>query len=172
MDWTPIQSLNGKYEITSLGIIRNAKTKRILKQFTDRHGYKSLTVCAEPGIPKNARIHRLVAEAFLGICPDNMVVNHKDGDKSNNCVDNLEYVTPSENNIHALQTGLRKPAEMRKFAPRGENHYRAKISKSDAELITKIRKETGFGARKIAKITGISRGIICNILYRNGWADA
>ena len=53
-------------------------------------------------------VHQLVALAFLGPIPEGLVVNHKDGDKLNNHISNLEYVTRSENQLHAYATGLQK----------------------------------------------------------------
>lgn len=59
------------------------------------------------GIVKQMAIHQLVAAAFIGSCPIGYQVNHKDGDKLNNIVSNLEYVTPSQNITHAIKLGLR-----------------------------------------------------------------
>lgn len=109
-EWKPISYLNNKYEASSFGRIRNAKTGKVLKQFTDLHGYLILTTRPEPYSQTNTRVHQAVADAFLGPRPKGFVVNHIDGNKLNNTPSNLEYVTPSENNIHALKTGLRNRA--------------------------------------------------------------
>lgn len=168
--WKPIHSLNDKYEASNNGQIRNARTGRIMKQFTNLFGYKVLTVRPELNKQENARVHRLVAEAFLGKCPEGHVVNHKDGDKTNNNLENLEYVTSSENNQHALNTGLRHTVNMSEVVvKRGEENYFAKIKESDVHNILKLREKTGFGCRKLAKITGISRGIINGILSGRTW---
>jgi hypothetical protein len=69
--------------------------------------YKAVTIC-ENGERKEETVHRLIAKAFIPN-PDNLpVVNHKDGDKTNNCVTNLEWCTQKENVRHAMETGLRK----------------------------------------------------------------
>lgn len=169
MEWKGVPSLDNKYEVSSSGEVRNAKTKRVLHQYINRFGYKTMTVDPLPGVQKSVRVHRLVAEVFIGPCPAGMVVNHKDGNKQNNQAENLEYVTSTENNIHALKTGLRKPADMRGRVPHGENHLRATITKADADKIRELRAKTGYGPRKLSKMTGISTGIISGILYRNNW---
>ena len=60
---------------------------------------------AKDNSPVNAYIHHLVAEAFIGPRPDGAEINHKDCDKTNNAVDNLEYVSRGENIAHALANG-------------------------------------------------------------------
>lgn len=168
-EWRSIPSLNNRYEVTPYGQIRNAKTKRILHQYLNIHGYFALQVKIAPNKKKNISVHRVVAEVFIGRCPEGYVVNHKDGNKQNNHVSNLEYVTPSQNNQHALDNGLRHPANMKKYSPKGEQHYRAKITKEIVYEILKIRDETGYGCRRIAKILGISYGTVDAILRGKTW---
>lgn len=95
--WISINS-HPSYAISSWGRVTNKKGK-ILKIDTDKSGYNRIKLHR-----KNLKIHRLVANHFLGW--DNKDVNHKDGNKKNNTVQNLEYVTKSVNGKHARQTGL------------------------------------------------------------------
>lgn len=106
--------LNGFYEVSSTGDIRRlapvvgnqSKPGRLLKGSTNKDGYNQ--VCLRLGPQKIFKLaHRLVAEAFLGECPADREVNHKDGNKLNNSIENLEYVTDSGNSIHAYKMGLR-----------------------------------------------------------------
>lgn len=168
--WKKIHSLNDKYEASTFGRIRNTTTGYVLKQFSNRFGYKILQVCPYPGIHKSVRVHSLVAEAFLGARPNGMVVNHKDGNKENNSLENLEYVTPSENNIHALKSGLRHPAKMSLFSHRGEAHHSSKITENTVREIWAIRKEFGYGCRKIAKMLNVSVGAVNGVLYKKNWS--
>lgn len=167
--WNPIPSLNGKYEASRQGEIRNSQTKKVLKQQINLFGYYILTVRPEPNKTINIRVHQVVAEAFLGKRPKGYVVNHIDGNKQNNYVDNLEYVTPRENNIHALRKGLRKPANMKNFSPKGESHYRASINEEIVKEILRLHKEEHLGERRIAKRLNISVGVVGNIVRNRSW---
>ena len=104
--WKDIEGDEGLYKISNLGYVYSIKSKKILK-IHDRQGYKysQLWKCSKG---KNFLIHRLVALAFIPNPENKKEVNHIDGDKSNNKVDNLEWVTSSENKIHAQKIGLKK----------------------------------------------------------------
>lgn len=122
--WKDISGYEGYYQISNFGQIRSVpryithKTKgggfvnqyfkgKILKPTTTRNGYKMI-VLSKDGKFKYQTIHRLVATAFIPNPENKPTVNHKDGDKSNNHVDNLEWCTSSENNSHAYRIGLKK----------------------------------------------------------------
>lgn len=87
-------------EIFSSGDVYNVSKRRMLKQYRQSDGYRSVYVNG-----KNCYVHRLIAFAFLGYS-DKETVNHIDGDKTNNNIDNIEYATKSKNMLHAWQTGL------------------------------------------------------------------
>ena len=169
--WKPVEFLNGRYEVSNSGKLRNTKTKRELKAPINSHGYKSVVMRPKEtnGKAINVSIHKVVAKAFLGEKPDGYVINHKDGDKTNNTVENLEYVTPGENNRHALNTGLRKPANMKGLSPKGESHYNAKLTENEVREIRRIHNETGYGSRRIAKMFGVTCGCISKILANKSW---
>ena len=69
-------------------------------------GYLIVTLCSGDGVRKNKRVHRLLCEAFLPNPQNKKHINHKDGNKLNNALNNLEWATPKENAIHAVITGL------------------------------------------------------------------
>jgi len=111
--WKPITDY--PYEISSLGRVRN-KQGKILKTYIQNSGYEQIKF---RGVHK--QIHRLVAEAFIPNPMCKTLVNHIDGNKLNNTVDNLEWVTNSENIIHARRTGLNpynKPTSGKKCSVR------------------------------------------------------
>lgn len=100
-----IENFNN-YGVSNLGNIKNLKTGKVLKPSLQKNGYLTYTFC-QNRIRKTFRIHRLVALYFIDN-PNNLpYVNHKDGDKTNNKVDNLEWCTAKENDDHARRTGLK-----------------------------------------------------------------
>lgn len=103
MAWKPIAGYEGLYEVSDAGAVRCRKTDhyRLLKQKYNRFtGYYAVDL-RKDGTCKTRTIHRLVAEAFLPN-PDNLpYVNHKDEDKTNNSVENLEWCTSQYNNLYS-----------------------------------------------------------------------
>ena len=113
--WKPIDNFPN-YAISNRGRVRScnatvySKAKRIskmLKPSINSNGY--FKVCLyKHGKRTTCKIHCLVLETFVSKRPTNLVCNHKDGDKLNNNVENLEWITQGENNLHAYRTGLKK----------------------------------------------------------------
>jgi hypothetical protein len=98
--WKTIKSAPN-YEISSNGSVRNTKTGTMLKIATNNHGYH-LVCLSYKNKRQTAYIHRLIAEAFVATELDmrTSVVNHIDGNKSNNTIENLEWATHAENTYH------------------------------------------------------------------------
>lgn len=86
------------YEISNTGIFRNRKTGRNLKYFLS-NGYERVRVTYK-GNKLSLRIHRLVAQAFIPNPLNLPIINHKDGNRRNNSIDNLEWCTIEYNNLH------------------------------------------------------------------------
>lgn len=95
--WKDIKDYEDEYEVSNLGRVRNKKTKNILKPFLNTKGY--LRVCLyKNGKAKKCYVHRLVYEAFIGEIPNGLQVNHKDENKQNNVLSNIDtLMTPSQN---------------------------------------------------------------------------
>lgn len=113
IEWKKI-IINGEetqYSVSNEGQVRNDNTNYLLS-LTLSQGYRhvGLTINQKP---KNCRVHRLVAEAFIPNPENKPYVNHIDGNRQNNNVNNLEWVTPQENIAHAHQTGLVKKTKGR-----------------------------------------------------------
>ena len=121
--WKPITDYEGLYEISSMGRVKSIERKVYNPGVIGDGNYRTVPErIRKPNIMKGYRcvsliknkkhkvfrIHRLVIEHFMGQAPSpEYQVNHIDGDKSNNCVENLEWVTPKENTLHAIENGLR-----------------------------------------------------------------
>ena len=126
-----IDNQETNYSVSSLGEVRNDQREKILKQAT-QGGYKFVTLSIN-NRAKRLRVHRLVAEAFISNIEKKPYVNHKDGDRSNNKVENLEWVTPAENTQHAVQTGLLKSSRSVKVVQYSLNGERIKEFESQTE---------------------------------------
>lgn len=89
--WKDCKGYEGLYQVSNLGRVWNIKLQRYLKGSYDKDGYIQVYLTAKNGKCKIERVHRLVALAFLDNPNNYPQVNHKDENKSNNCVDNLEW---------------------------------------------------------------------------------
>lgn len=110
--WKPLEEYKG-IKVSSVGRIWKASNKsrkeRILTDFPkDKDGYCRVSVQRLDGTWTSQPVHRLVAKAFIPNIENKQAVNHKDGDRTNNKVENLEWVTPRENVIHSFKYGKRK----------------------------------------------------------------
>ena len=104
-EWKPIKDWEKYYEISNFGNVRNIKTRKLLTGDINNCGYHRVCLYHNNKKKKYFR-HRLVAEHFLEKVKDKNFVNHIDGNKANNNVNNLEWVTRKENMVHARDTGL------------------------------------------------------------------
>lgn len=151
------------YEISNLGNLR---------RYFKTTGYKNLKGCVkstgymqdELRDINNNKIykfrHRLVAEVFLNKSSELLEVNHIDGNKLNNKVDNLEWCTPSENIKHSFKIGLKN------FL--GEENPRSKLTKAQVLEIRELAKK-GLTQREIGEIFQITQGHIAAIINNKCW---
>lgn len=104
--WKDIKRYEGLYQVSNIGKIKRiGKNERIKKTFIDKNGYERVEL-SKLGVNKKYSVHRLVAEAFINNCFNKKEINHKNGIKTDNRVENLEWVTRSENELHAYRTKL------------------------------------------------------------------
>lgn len=106
-NWKDIPNYEGLYQISNFGAVKSLITNRLLKPSLDKFGYVRFNALKYKKA-KTLRIHRLVMEIFNPI-NSIMQVNHIDGNKLNNKLDNLEWCTDSDNKKHAYKTGLMTP---------------------------------------------------------------
>ena len=111
-EWKDIVGYEGLYQVSNLGRIKNIKKNTIKSQRNTFKGY--LQVGLSNKKDKTYRVHRLVAQAFIPNPENKPEVNHIDGDKKNDNVENLEWVTGKENIDHAIKTGVFKKSTKNK----------------------------------------------------------
>ena len=124
-EWKPIEGYEGLYEVSNLGRVKSIERNvpfrgssitmhgKVLKPYANENGY-CFVVLYQNTRQKRHKIHRLVAETFIPNPEKKKCINHVDGNKKNNRVDNLEWCTHSENNKHAHDNGLIKPKNIAK----------------------------------------------------------
>lgn len=100
MEWKDIPGYEGLYRISKSGEALNAKTGCILHGNVNSHGYRVISL-TKHGKKKDVKLHRLLALAFIENPNDFDCINHKDGDKLNNSLENLEWCSKGYNNFHA-----------------------------------------------------------------------
>ena len=134
-----------------------------VKPINGAHGYQKVNISMH-NKEKLVSIHRLVAEAFIPNPDNKPEVNHIDGNKKNNAVWNLEWVTPKENIAHAYRTGLRK-------GMKGDAHPCRKISADTARWICDLIATGKFSYKEIAEKTGSTYTIVKKIKNRERWTE-
>lgn len=107
--WKDIEGYEGLYQISNYGTIKSVKTNTLLSlTWLDKDGYQRVNLLKN-NLRKHFSVHRLVALTFIPNPENKPCVNHKKGIKTDNRAWMLEWVTRSENDIHAYKIGLRKP---------------------------------------------------------------
>lgn len=135
--------------ISDQGEVFSKKTNKFLKLHTTKTGYKTFStrLFGRNGSCICLRVHRLVAESYLPNPNYLPMVNHKDGNKQNNSVDNLEWCTNQQNVLHAYQIGLNIPR-------RKEQNHIYKGSSENVKLAADLR-IVGWTFRKIADLFAV-----------------
>lgn len=146
--------------------IKNTKNQeyilkeKILKPFLNKNGYWVITLRKDKKSYLKY-VHILVAETFLNKLKYNYIVNHKNGNKLDNYVENLEWCSYSENNFHAYKTNLK---------PKGEKFYNSKLKEKDVLNIRKEYKNLN-NYNILAKKYKVSRATIRDIILYKTWKN-
>ncbi len=160
-EWRPVvgRFAGWNYEVSNIGRIRSTSRYRpslylkILSQFTSNAGYAIRSLSHE-NKSVNINVHILVAEAFHGLRPTGMEVNHRDGNKKNNRADNLEWETDSGNMMHAISTGLKRIHRGATPALAGERNPACKLTDEQVHEI-RAKWSQGIGRSALSKEYGV-----------------
>ena len=165
--WRDIENYEGLYKVSNFGRVKSFHfgREKLLKAGVSNTGYVNVSLTKNK-TKKNFNVHVLVAKAFIPNPDGKREVNHIDGDKLNNCVDNLEWVTGSENTRHAIQNGQMK-------IKKGSQCYQAKLTDEQVRYIREnyTAHHHEFGEKALAKKFNVSSSTICDIIswrtYKN-----
>jgi len=166
--WAAVRGFDGAYEVSTQGRVRRighargAQPGRIIAATTQSAGYLVANLQMRGAFPK--LIHRLVADAFINEIKPGFEVNHKNGNKHDNRLENLEIVTRTENIHHAQAMGLMKLS--------GENNPATKITSSIARAVKDAYAAGDGGYKKLGARFGLRWGHVRDIVKGVLWATA
>ena len=143
--WKDVKGYEGLYKVSNTGQLISLRKNQLLKPFTHKKGYLVATLTKDKKA-SHLYVHRIVANAFLENEEANKQINHKDGNKTNNCAENLEWCNDTENKKHAFENGLRKMkevVEVEMFSAEGKFIERF-------SSITEASKKTGINVGNIS----------------------
>ena len=166
-NWRDIKKSAGLYQISDCGRVKSLwyGKEKILKPSVNSAGYMHLTLCVN-GERIYCNVHVLVAEEFVPNLENLPEVNHKDGNKLNNCAWNLEWITRQKNLVHASQKGLLN-------IKKGADNPCAKLTAEDARYIRSVytSHHREFGGRALAKKFGVVPQTIYDIIRNKTYKE-
>jgi hypothetical protein len=162
-NWKDIPGWKGVYQISDHGRVKSFRwnKEKILKIQSDRLGYQFIMLHVSAGVRDRRLIHRIVAQAFLSNPENKPEVNHKDLNKSNNHISNLEWNTRSENIRHSIENGHH-------YIPKGVEQPKAKINDEIARDI-KLELRNGKMPLEISKTLNVPYCIVKDIKRGKTW---
>ena len=167
-DWRPVVGYEGSYEVSINGQVRRvgggrgAHVGRLLKHAAHASGYHIVSLWAG-NKGKSFLVHRLVFHAFVGVIERGKEINHRNGDKTDNNIANLELVTRRENIHHAIQIGLMRVS--------GTNNPQAKTTPETVRAIRAAHDAGRGGYKTLGLLFGMPWGSIRNIITKRTWAN-
>jgi len=157
--WKDIVGYDGVYQVSNVGEVKGLSGT--LKQGDDTFGYLKVVLCDKDKNRCNKKVHRLVAEAFINNPSKKPQTNHKNGVKSDNRVENLEWCTRLENMKHASKNNLVHP---------GERTHTAKLNEHQVKRIRLMKEITsGLTQQRIAEMFKVTPQNVYKILNGGSW---
>ncbi len=159
--WRDVRGYEGLYQISNQGKLKSSMWQEnyVSKGSFNVKGYLR-TQLVKNGKKTNYYLHTLVAENFISPRPYNLEVGHLNGDKGDNRVENLKWVTQKENSRHRIQHGTHN---------RGEQNYSVKLTEKDVLLIRTLYKQKKFYQWELGEMFGIEQATISSIMLRKTW---
>jgi hypothetical protein len=138
--------------------------ERIISGWVDKDGY--INICLSKfGVIRKHKVHRIVLMAFAGKCPEGMEVNHKNGVRNDNRLENLEYVTHRENELHAIHFLGKKTV-----GSSGSKNGRSILTDSQVLEIVRLLDDGYVGQKDIAKMYAVKPSVISKINTGTSWS--
>lgn len=170
-----IKGFNGQYSISKDGEVWSHSNKRgqtgrkgkFLKPWLIGNGYKTVQLYKQNTKPSKFLVHRLVAETYIPNPLKLPEVNHINGNKLDNRVDNLEWVTSKENKQHAINRGLYK--NLGKNTPRGSKYPTSKLTEESVKEIRRLFPLRKYTYRYFAEKYNVSISLIYSIVTHRSW---
>lgn len=166
--WKEIIGFEGYYQISNMGEVKSlhvykGRQGRILKPCVVGCGYLVVSL-RRPGQHKREYIHALVLRMFVGERPEKITCNHINGNKRDNRLENLEYCTQAENNLHSFRVLKRAPV-----INRGEKSGPSKLTENDVKTIRTLYDTGKYTMKTLEKLFNVSDSTILNIIHRITW---
>jgi hypothetical protein len=165
--WKVAAGFNGRYEVSDQGRVRTA-AGRPRKPVQNNRGYLALKLVTPRGAQRTFTIHALVAEAFLGARAPGAQVNHRDCNKQNNAVANLEWMTALENTRHAIANGRHGGPGGGGHPQKGALNHNAILSPSQVAVI-RAALASGATGKSLAAEYEVSQSLISAIKRGVRW---
>ena len=169
--WKDIEGYEGLYQVSNLGNVKSwhthgGKCGALLNTTLNKDGYCIVTLHKESK-HKSYLVHRIVAYLFITNVHNKPHINHIDGNKQNNKINNLEWVTPIENYIHAIKNDLINQSRITRH--RGINHHKTKLNEQQVKEIYKLAIHDNIKMVDIAERYNISPSNVKNIKNKITW---
>lgn len=172
--WKPVKGYEDYYEVSDQGEVRTieryvelpthryVKRQKMLTQFDDGRGYKHVKLYDGKGNPKSFTVHKVVAITFIDNPNNYIEINHIDHNKHNNCVDNLEWITRSENVKHSYK--MRDPKTYK-----GSGNKNSKLTEEQVIQMREEHKTGEFTYKQLADKYSVGTTLVGYIIKNQVW---
>ena len=166
--WRDVIDYEGLYQVSNFGRVKSfyGIGEKLLTPSCNKSGYQYVVLTDANKVRKSCKVHTLVARAFLPNSENKPAVHHRDSNRANNRVENLEWVTYRENSAYAVQNGSYDK-------PIGCDNQHSKLKKDDVRYIREhyIPRHREFGTNALARKFNVSQSTILNVVHYITYKD-